>query len=1211
MLTQYKNKDKLSKSGAGYLTRFEDSANKLLFPDVDTIKYTESSVEMHIYSNDTWLTGDHAVVLDHWTPNLINPLTGKKYEFTGDPISYNLENVFNKLKLTAGKFRFVVNFFDNVIGSYDEQYLYVEEISPDRTEVKLHLTTTTSIPVEAAKQYIEYTAIYDEDPQTDSVAFPFYSQYLLNFSRNKTFAYVNSVSIADTLYIKLLDPLPDDIKVNDKCWIVKELKLPYTDTVALTPIKTGKTFKTLSPANFEVSVGNLNISSGTDVKNWNDLLGSGLQTSQQIVDKYFAGSLEGVPLNIDFRDFNNFIFYSSAEERLHNFKYKLELLEYYNSQITMLGTVLGSTAESNVVDYNVLKTNLVSGFDSFEKYLYFESSSVLFSNDIPVINPTVSSLTGSYVFPVPKSNTVKPFDLYSVTSSIFTNWFGGLIESASVYDSLNINKLTNFLPPVIQYNENNDQVNTFVNMLGHHYDILYAYIKQASTIYKHEENPKTGMPDELLFSVAKQFGWNLEDGNQYQDLWQYVLGTDEAGTLLTGSNSVGDPSVDGSKMTRIVWRRIVNNLPLLLKSKGTKRSVQALLSCYGIPESLISINEYGGPSLNKVPVYEKYNFDYSLDLINNASGTVTIDYTKPIGGVELRFRLDDVITNPLMPSNMNLITISGSQVNVKLNFTKGTLGTATIYDHLGATATTGEIELFDGNWLSMLINKNGSKLDLFINKAKYGKVVAAVSASITSTLPTNGSVKLGVPATGASRLYGQLQELRLWTGSLSLDAFANHTKAPSAYNGTVDSYDELVFRLPLTQKINHATTASLSGIQPVSNTITASFSSWSNNEPYDSIEETYYFDSVSIGMSTHNDNKIRIETSELDSNELQLLKRIERSEFDQAPLDSNKLGIFFSPQTMINDDIIAQLGYTELDSYIGDPSEFELDEYPDLKQRAQDYWKKYKQRNNINEYIKIFTLFDLSFFKQLDQLLPARADKMTGLLIQPNLLERNKQSVLRTIKRDYLDLSFDISCSSTIVKADYIIQSSSIKLNEDIISSNVIGIGLENNISMTANKIFGNIDSNLVFYVTASNSKKYDGTVYKQKYIIWSGSVFITGSGPYGMQEGLWDTIYGSVANETLKKIETFMSGGIQYKISSSATVTGLQPTGYLNSKYNGSKLTSAGFNIDSPDTYLGKPVVEIIEVNPNLININPSSAPSSKSPGFFDKTGFGGFATE
>jgi hypothetical protein len=58
---------------------------------------------------------------------------------------------------------------------------------------------------------------------------------------------------------------------------------------------------------------------------------------------------------------------------------------------------------------------------------------------------------------------------------------------------------------------------------------------------------------------------------------------------LTGSLSVGDPSVSGKDMTYAVWRRIVNNLPLLLKSKGTKRSVQALLSCYGIPQSMIQL----------------------------------------------------------------------------------------------------------------------------------------------------------------------------------------------------------------------------------------------------------------------------------------------------------------------------------------------------------------------------------------------------------------------------------------------------------------------------------------------------------------------------------------------------------------------------------------------------------------------------------------------
>ena len=1189
MLTQYTNKDTFNKSGADYASRFELSADKLIIKNVNIVNYTVPSVEMHIYSADKWVTGDHTVIVDHSIPDLVSSETGLPYKFNGNIISYNLKNTLNKLNLTAGNFRFVVNFFKDLIGSYNQQFLYIDEISPDRTELKLRVTN--DINGNGVKQFVDYAFKFTIAPSTDTKEFPIYNQYLLNFSQNQTVAYVNSVVIDDTIYIKLLDQLPDDIEVNFKCWIVEELKQPYTDLVSLIPETFVKTFNTLAPPNLQVNVGNLNISSETDVKNWNDLLGSSVQTSQQIVDKYFSGSLSGIPLNIDYRDFNNFIFYSSAEERLRNFKYKLELIEYYNSQISVISGINGSTATTNMNDYVTNKTNLISGFDSFEKYLYNESSSLLYNNDNPVINPNVASITGSYIFPVPKTNSTVPYSLYATTSSIFNNWYDNLIESASLYDSLNINKLSNFLPPGIHYNENNDQLIIFVNMLGHHYDILHSYIKQASAIYKHEENPKLGIPNDLLFNVAKQFGWELADGNQYQELWGYVLGTDEAGTPLTGSNSVGDPSVSGLNMTRTVWRRIVNNLPLLLKSKGTKRSVQALLSCYGIPQSMININEYGGPSINKVPVYEKLNFDYSLDLINNAAGSVNIEYSKPIGAVELRFRTDDVVSNPTMPSNMNLITISGSQINVKLNFTSGNKGTATIYDNNSNTATTNEIELFDGSWLSMLINKNGSNLDLYINKAKYGKIVATVSASITSTMPINGSVKLGVPATGASRLKGQLQELRLWTGSLSLNAFNNHTKAPSSYNGTIDAYDELVFRLPLTQKINHATTSSLTGVQPVPSTISASFSSWTNNEPYDSIEETYYFDSLSIAMSTHEDNKIRIESSELDSSELQLLKRIERSEYDAAPLDSNKLGIFFSPQSMINDDIIAQLGYTELDSYIGDPGKYEQDEYPDLARKAREYWKKYKNKNNFNEYIRVFTLFDLSFFKQLEQLLPARVDKMTGLLIQPNLLERNKQSILPTVQRLYQELEFGLSGSATVLTADSILITSSILISEGLINSNLI----DNNngfISIIHNNfILSDINSDLNFYITGSNDSRYMGS-------------------DYSMHDGFISPLTSSVLSKTLTKIETFFSGGVKYKTTSSATVTGYQPAGWLNSKYNGCKMTSAGFNIGSPDTYLGKPVVEIIIVNPNSININPSTpiipnVDNGKNP-FFNNNSIG-----
>ena len=98
--------------------------------------------------------------------------------------------------------------------------------------------------------------------------------------------------------------------------------------------------------------------------------------------------------------------------------------------------------------------------------------------------------------------------------------------------------------------------------------------------------------------------------------------------------------------------------------------------------------------------------------------------------------------------------------------------------------------------------------------------------------------------------------------------------------------------LPLNQNINHTLTGSLSGIQPKTSTISSSFSGWTNNTPYDSIEETYYYDAPSLGVGTYDDNKIRLESSQLFGN-LDVRTSAERSLFDKAPLDSNKLGIYF------------------------------------------------------------------------------------------------------------------------------------------------------------------------------------------------------------------------------------------------------------------------------------------------------------------------------
>jgi len=1156
MLTQYKNIDQILLATSSISAeRFSRSKTAFLSFDADDSIYlnaditqqrAEQRVELHVYNNQTWLTGNHNVTLQSKIPEYRDNVSNKLIKFDAQPIAIDLYKEFETLKLTAGNFRIAVNFFKNLIGNYEKQHLRIDEISPDRREIRLR--AIDSKDPEFLQQITNYIKIVK---QTSRRVF---RTYLLNFSRNTCISFINSVVVGEYLYVKLESELPTNIDVDFKCWVVEEQKDSYIDLVSIVTKEIQRTFKSLSGPNWDAKTDSA-LSSETDFKTWTELLGSTTQTSQQIVDTYFSGSLSGIELNIDYSDFNNFIFYSSAVERLKNFKYKISLLEYYTSQSLIVSEISGSTAQANQQEYESYKTNLVSGFDSFEKYLYYQSASYV-ETTYPIASEKfiVSDLTGSYIKPAPKSGSAYPYVLYPVSSPEFTTWYDNLIDSASQYDSFNLNSLEYALPEYIRFDSINQSVITFVRMLGQHYDIIYTYIREMLKIQKREENPKLGMPNELLYSVAKQFGWTLIDGNQQQELWSYALGVDANGAPQTGSNSINGTSLPAKDRTYNVWRRIVNNLPYLLKSKGTKRSIQALLACYGIPQSMISINEYGGPRLERAPVYEKLNFDYALDLINNAAGIVTVNYTTPIRSAELRLRTVDVIKNPLVPNTQNIITVGGNTVT--LDFVSGNQGVFNINGN-----ATAPIEIYNDDWVTLLLRNDAtdSNCELIVKKSKYGKIVAAVSASDSTPFTAGSNAVVLGGTTNGSRLQGQLQELRLWSSSLQDSAFNNHVKAPAAYDGNVDAYSELVFRLPLTQRIDHAATSSLTGVQPVSSSISASFTGWTNAIPYDSIEETYYYDAISLGAGTFDDNKIRIESNEL-VGVLDVKTRAERSQFDRAPLDNKNLGVYFSPQTMIDEDIIAQLGFVNLDEYIGDPGETSETEYPELIRVAQGYWKKYETRNDINAYIKMFSLFDLSFFKQLEQLLPARVNKMTGVLIQPNILERNKQTIVPKILREDVAYSTLIQNNDVSASGDY--------------------LHLQGLVDGKILQIEGIDDDQWQMYLTASQEQRYGGTIYSHQYLILSGSEYITGSTPYWQSEAVCPTITSSILSE-FKQTKFIIQDTASYQ---AARVTDFFPAGIDNQRYSGVKMTSPAFNVNSKQTYDGGPVVEWRSANPNQL---------------------------
>ncbi len=133
MLTQYKNITQLtSAANAVVAQRLNTQQLDLLsfaprerkYIPVNEIKENNGTnrIELHVYSGNSWLSGIHQVQQITKIPEYTNLVTNQKINLY-NPIAIDLRKEFDALKISAGSLRIVVNFFKNLIGSYEQQYL--------------------------------------------------------------------------------------------------------------------------------------------------------------------------------------------------------------------------------------------------------------------------------------------------------------------------------------------------------------------------------------------------------------------------------------------------------------------------------------------------------------------------------------------------------------------------------------------------------------------------------------------------------------------------------------------------------------------------------------------------------------------------------------------------------------------------------------------------------------------------------------------------------------------------------------------------------------------------------------------------------------------------------------------------------------------------------------------------------------------------------
>jgi len=524
----------------------------------------------------------------------------------------------------SGELETRYNFFRRISGFPFSNQLFIQQISTDRTELRV---SSTELGDEELIDIAENFA-------NKQLEVPYYYYVILNFGDNNQVIAVNIISEINqngnvSILFKLYEPLPANINLNSTFWIVEEIVNPYVFDVNLDKLITPAPQPFLKGPNFGIDL-EIKEVVPTQYSNLSQLVTSFTGSSYQTVLNSLTN--QNVNINIDYSIFNEFIHYSSATSRVNNFLNKISDIEGYQSEISTLSPLTSSNASliNQVNKASSSLNDIIAGFDGFETYLYYTSSSLVSS--ITEYTLETGSLFIYNVAPYPKSNNNKPYTLYASSSATVQSWYNDTIDVAYSFDLNNKDILVNTIPSYITEDPDNYlPYIVFVEMIGQYFDNIWIYIDKLTDIWDNNNNLNEGISQDLVYDWLQSFGVKLYNSQGNQSVLDYNVGGFSGSVDFNGDYSPSSSFLNNVPRKDLVidtYKRIYHNLPYLFKGKGAHGGLQGLITLFGITGSILPIKEYGGTN-----DYQDLK-GYTTDKISIGSNNITGSILSPIKRLE-------------------------------------------------------------------------------------------------------------------------------------------------------------------------------------------------------------------------------------------------------------------------------------------------------------------------------------------------------------------------------------------------------------------------------------------------------------------------------------------------------------------------------------------------------------------------------------------------
>lgn len=591
--------------------------------------------------------------------------------------------------------------------------------------------------------------------------------------------------------------------------------------------------------------------------------------------------------------------------------------------------------------------------------------------------------------------------------------------SGSSYDRSNESLIFNLFPA--EFSRDSESFQNFALIIARFFDRIKLYIKQLPNLRNVDYSYHDHAPDDLLEDVAALYGWRLDGSFATADAFRYFVGRD----IAAGPQANAAIDVGLSDVKSRFWRRILQNLMYLYKTKGTRESVEALLRVYGVNNSFVRLKEYARKSEARVPVnrVQAEKSVYAMTFGSASFGTRLSSYvaaasasffevgTQGPFSAEVRVRFPSATSDDLPPTKTSgsIITLmSGSSNHLSLWYEKLTAGSSTGNLYLTSSAgrlTMASASIFDDNFYNVAIVRESQTGSLSLSVVRYESDTLAFSSS---SVVLTGSA--GVPShqkynfvnvgswAGSSSGEFWAQEVRAWDAPLTSDELDAHARNYESY-GRASSFDnrDLQLHWRLDQSVQASAGGALYVLDSTVNGRTGTGSFDPNSIPFKKFLNDYaYIPSIDYGW---NQEKVRVyEGSSVESQD-----RYEDERF--ASLE-------FNMYDALNEDISHLMAsYEELNNVIGHPMNRYRSDYEGLQRMRETYFKRLQGQLNFKLFVEMLDFFDSSFISIVQRLIPARTVfKGDEIIVESHMLERPKyQYGFRPIREGILEISGTIS----------------------------------------------------------------------------------------------------------------------------------------------------------------------------------------------------------